>query len=195
MGTMYQSTPDYYNDFIAHANHKYINKYKSKSGRWVYVYTQPKASDIPNPYVALNEGMNSLRDRKNQAVSGVKKKANSQLNSFYNKMDNWGASTRKKIQTTKSNTKKKVDSKLNDFYSKADSAGATARKKITSKVDQASNAYDKYTKKRKQVAAGKKLMKKHAQNKRVQRQVESDNAVYRRALSDAYKTIKRRKSK
>ena len=193
--SMYQSTPDFYNDYIAHRDHKYINKYKSKSGRWVYVYTQPKASDLPNPYVALNEGMNSLRDRKNQAVSGVKKKANSQLNSFYNKMDNWGASTRKKVQTKKSSVAKSANSKLNDFYSKADSAGASARKKISSKASQVSDAYDKYTKKRKSVAAGKKLMKKHAQNKRVQRQVESDNAVYRRALSDAYKTIKRRKSK
>lgn len=192
---IYQSTPDYYNDFIAHASHKYINKYKSKSGRWVYVYTQPKASDLPNPYTMMDEGMNYLRGKKNRAVSTAKKTVNSKLNSFYNKADATGAAARKKIQTTKSNTKKKIDSTLNSFYNKADATGAAARKKITSKVDQASNAYDKYTKKRKSVAAGKKLMKKHAQNKRVQRQVESDNAVYRRALSEAYKTIKRRKSK
>ena len=34
----YQSTPDYYRDFISHANYKYISKHRGPSGKWVYVY-------------------------------------------------------------------------------------------------------------------------------------------------------------
>lgn len=192
---MYQSTPDFYNDYIAHRDHKYINKYKSKSGRWVYVYTQPKASDLPNPYVALNEGMNTLRTNtsnlikrgKKAAVKGVAKGVSGVLNTNdrFNKYMNSKASA----------TGKAVASKTSKTYSKVASKATSTYNKAAKKASEYSEAYDKYAKKRKQVAAGKKLMKKHAQNKRVQRQVESDNAVYRRALSNAYKTIKRRKSK
>lgn len=34
----YQSTPDYYRDFISHADYKYISKHRGPSGKWVYVY-------------------------------------------------------------------------------------------------------------------------------------------------------------
>ena len=39
---MYQATPDYYNDFIAHNNHKYLRKYLGPSGKMIYVYKKPK---------------------------------------------------------------------------------------------------------------------------------------------------------
>ena len=182
---MYQSTPDFYNDYIAHErSHKYINKYKNKSGRWVYVYTQPKVSDLPNPYEVMNNGMSSLRSKasglvkrgKKAAITGTAKGVAGALNvnDRFNKYMNSKASA----------VGKKVTSKTSKVYGQA-----------AKKAEEYSEAYGKYAKKRKQIAAGKKLMKKHAQNKRVQRQVESDNAVYRRALSEAYKTIKRRKSK
>lgn len=56
------------------------------------------------------------------------------------------------------------------------------------------SAYDSNRKNRQMVAAGKKNIKKHNINKRVQKWVESDNAVYARALKNARRTIKRRKS-
>ena len=34
----YQSTPDYYRDYISHADYKYISKHRGPSGKWVYVY-------------------------------------------------------------------------------------------------------------------------------------------------------------
>ena len=44
----YQSTPDYYNDFISHASHKYISKHKSLSGKWVYKYYKNKSTKLGN---------------------------------------------------------------------------------------------------------------------------------------------------
>ena len=39
----YQSTPDYYNDYISHygtqaKTHKYIDRKKGKNGKWIYIY-------------------------------------------------------------------------------------------------------------------------------------------------------------
>ena len=46
----YQSTPDFYRDYIEHGYlkdaaakaHKYIERYKGKNGKWVYVYRKAK---------------------------------------------------------------------------------------------------------------------------------------------------------
>lgn len=80
---IYQSTPDYYNDFISHANHKYIDKYMGKNGKWVYVYKTPK-----NPYVEMHEGMQRLqgglgRTAKRAAIGALS--ANNQFNKYMNK--------------------------------------------------------------------------------------------------------------
>lgn len=80
---IYQSTPDYYNDFISHErSHKYIDKYKGKNGRWVYVYSRK------NPYEAMNEGMENLR----KGVRGAARTAavgalyaNSKFNNYMNR--------------------------------------------------------------------------------------------------------------
>lgn len=192
---IYQSTPDYYNDFIAHKDHKYIDKYRNASGRWVYVYTQPKLSDLPNPYVMLDEGMRSLRSKTSKAASNLKKKTvkgiakgagqavrvNNQFNSYMNKKASAAG--------------KKVGSGASKVYGSAAKKASSAYDTVVGKANEAATAYGKYAKKRKQVAAGKKLIKQHNVAKRKQARVESDNAVYRRALSNAYKTIKRRKSK
>lgn len=52
----YQSTPDYYRDYIEHGwlsdtakkAHKYIDKYLSKAGNWVYVYKTKADAAIDN---------------------------------------------------------------------------------------------------------------------------------------------------
>ena len=78
---IYQSTPDYYNDFISHANHKYIDKYMGKNGKWVYVYKR-------NPYEAMNDGMNNLRSGARRAVKRAAIGAlsvNDQFNKYMNK--------------------------------------------------------------------------------------------------------------
>ena len=218
---IYQSTPDYYNDFIAHKDHKYINKYRNASGRWVYVYEQPKLSDLPNPYLAISDvvnrsrsGMSSLASRgkaglkkgvakgagqavrvnnqfnsyMNKKASAVGKKVSGEASRAYGSAKSRGSAT---INRTTSAARKNASSVYNTAASKASKVYGQA----AGKVNEAANAYNKYAKKRKQVAAGKKLIKQHNINKRVQKKVESDNAVYRRALSNAYKTIKRRKSK
>lgn len=192
---LYQSTPDYYNDFIAHKDHKYINKYRNASGRWVYVYEQPKLSDLPNPYLMIDEGMSKLRSGASSLVSkgkaGLKKgvakgagqavRVNNQFNSYMNKKA--------------SAVGKKVGSGASKVYGSAAKKASSAYGTVAGKANEVTTAYGKYAKKRKQVAAGKKLIKQHNIAKRKQARVESDNAVYRRALSNAYKTIKRRKSK
>ena len=98
---IYQSTPDYYNDFVSHANHKYINKYMGKNGKWVYVYESPisvskrtatgtmnRIGQLPNPYEAINNGMNSLRSGARRAVKRTAVTAlgaNARFNSYMNK--------------------------------------------------------------------------------------------------------------
>ena len=52
----YQSTPDYYRDYIEHGwfsdtakkAHKYIDKYMSKAGKWVYIYKKKAKDSIEN---------------------------------------------------------------------------------------------------------------------------------------------------
>ena len=49
---IYQSTPDYYRDYIEHGwlkdqaakVHKYLKRWKNKAGKWVYQYKQPKSN-------------------------------------------------------------------------------------------------------------------------------------------------------
>lgn len=38
----YQSTPDFYRDYLEHRSHKYIDKYKNKFGNWIYRYKTSK---------------------------------------------------------------------------------------------------------------------------------------------------------
>lgn len=64
----YQSTPDYYNDYISHANHKYIDKHMGKNGKWIYTYAK-------NPYVAIDEAATNIRKKVSGAVDTVKKNA------------------------------------------------------------------------------------------------------------------------
>lgn len=48
----YQSTPDYYRDYIQHGwlkdqaakMHKYIKRWKNEAGKWVYQYKKPKSN-------------------------------------------------------------------------------------------------------------------------------------------------------
>ena len=219
---IYTSTPDFYNDYIAHErSHKYVDKYKNASGRWVYVYTQPKLSDLPNPYESMNNGMNSLRTGASNLVKRGKKAAAKgavkgvagalNLNDRFNKYMNGKASAAGKkvagsassaygsakrrgsatINKTTSAAKKNASSLYNTAASKA----TKVYNKTASKVGEYADAYEKYSKKRKQVAAGKKLIKKHNIARRAQKRAESDNAVYYRALKEARKTIKTRKSK
>lgn len=49
----YTATPDFYNDYIAHKEHKYIERYKDKNGKWQYRYKS-------------NNQKKAYKDRKNQ---------------------------------------------------------------------------------------------------------------------------------
>lgn len=40
---IYQATPDYYNDVIAHRDHKYISKHRGRTGKWIYKYYSNKS--------------------------------------------------------------------------------------------------------------------------------------------------------
>jgi len=161
----YQSTPDYYNEYIAH--------YGIKGMKW-------KKHKAVNPYVALDEGINKLRGAANDTTSRAKKKITSEVSKSYNSAKNRATSTANK---TYRSAVKKSSSVYNSIANK-----------VAGIYDEASDAYTKNRKKRKQVAAGKKLIKQHNINKRAKTRAESDNAVYYRALKNARHTIKRRKS-
>ena len=63
----YQATPDYYNDFIAHKDYKYIRKYIGPSGKTVYVYkgTKKKLWDETSADKAKRRAENSsLKNKK-----------------------------------------------------------------------------------------------------------------------------------
>lgn len=216
---IYQSTPDYYNDFIAHKDHKYINKYQ-KNGRWVYVYEQPKLSDFRNPYQVMDEGMTRLRSGASSLASkgkaGLKKgiakgagKAVSVNNRFNSYMNSKASAAGKKISgeasrvygsaksrgsATVNRTTSAAKKNAKSVYNTAASKASKVYGQAASKANEYADAYNKNRKKRKQVAAGKKLIKQHNIAKRTKTKVESDNAVYRRALKNAYQTVKRRKS-
>lgn len=206
----YIATPDFYNSFIAHRDHKYISKHKGKDGRWVYVYKQPKMSDLPNPYTEMNEGMNNLRTgAKKLAIGGLRGalNANNRFNQYMNKK---AASAGKAVageasrrynsakgRATAEYNKKSaaVKKNANSVYNTAAGTYNSAASAVGKKAGAVKDAYDENRKKRRAVAAGKKNIKKHNINKRVQKRVESDNAVYVRALKNARETVKRRKQK
>ena len=192
---IYQSTPDYYNDFISHASHKYIRKYQNQSGRWVYVYEQPKLSDLPNPYVALNEGMDTLSRKKNAAVRSAKKKTVRGLGKLASKAVDTNNRFNNYMNKKTVSAYNSAASKTRSKYNQAVEAAKPYASAVKKKYDETASSWNKYQKKRKQVAAGKKLIKKHNIARRAKARAESDNAVYYRALKNAYKTIKRRKSK
>lgn len=251
---IYQSTPDYYNDFVSHANHKYIDKYMGKNGKWVYVYKR-------NPYEAMNDGMNNLRsgarrtakkaaigalavnNRFNTYMNKKAKKAalgalalNSRFNSYMNKK---AASAGKKIagETSKAykSAKNRATTEINrrtsaarrnassvyntaagktrrayntaagktkSAYSSARSAYNSAAKKTKSAYNTAKDTYNstasaikKFNKQQKSKAAGRKLIRKHEQNRMVKNWVESDAAAYARAIKKTRKDLKRKKSR
>lgn len=216
---MYQSTPDYYNDFIAHKDHKYINKYQ-KNGRWVYVYEQPKLSDFRNPYQVMDEGMTRLRSGASSLTSrgkaGLKKgiakgagaavRTNNRFNSYMNgKASAAGkkiageasrayGSAKSRSSATVNRTTSAAKKNAQSMYNTAASKASKVYGQASSKVNEYADAYNKNRKKRKQVAAGKKLIKQHNIARRAQKKAESDNAVYYRALKNARQQIKRRKS-
>lgn len=195
----YIATPDFYNSFIAHRDHKYISKHKGKDGRWVYVYKQPKMSDLPNPYTEMNEGMNNLRTgAKKLAIGGLRGalNANNRFNQYMNKK---AASAGKAVAGEASKRYNSAKGRATAEYNKKSAAVKKNANSVyntaASAAGKAKDAYDENRKKRRAVAAGKKNIKKHNINRRVQKRVESDNAVYVRALKNARETVKRRKQK
>lgn len=76
----YQSTPDYYRDYIEHGwfsdttkkAHKYIDKYMNKAGKWVYVY-KTKAKTAMNNYKQEKEEKTKRKQLKNWIEKGVYK--------------------------------------------------------------------------------------------------------------------------
>lgn len=193
----YIATPDFYNSFIAHKDHKYISKHKGKNGRWIYVYTQPKMSDLPNPYVEMHEGMDSLqKGAKKLAVGGLRGALRAN-NSFNNYMNKKAASAGKAAAGEASRVYGKAKGRATAEYNKKSAAvkknATSVYNTAASAAGKAKDAYDENRKQRRAVAAGKKNIKKHNINKRVQKRVESDNAVYVRAFKNARETVKRRK--
>lgn len=150
--SMYQSTPDYYNDFIAHGNHKYIDKYMGKNGKWVYVYKK-------NPYEAMNEGMENLRGgarrtAKRAAIGALS--ANNRFNNYMNKKAKNAALT----ALSKNNQfNKYMNSKASDAGKKV--AGATssayksAKNRATSEINRKTSAVRKNASSIYNTAAGK----------------------------------------
>lgn len=76
----YQSTPDYYRDYMEHGwfkdtakkTHKYIDKYMSKAGNWVYVYKN-KAKKAIDEYKRYKEEETKKEQRKDWILKGVHK--------------------------------------------------------------------------------------------------------------------------
>lgn len=66
----YQSTPDFYREYIEHGwlkdqaakVHKYIKRWKNKAGKWVYQYTNPNANKPTMRSSELSKGIKSLSD-------------------------------------------------------------------------------------------------------------------------------------
>lgn len=240
---IYQSTPDYYNDFVSHANHKYIDKYMGKNGKWVYVYKR-------NPYEAMNDGMNNLRSGTRRAVKRaaigalsannqfntymnkkVKKaaigalSANNRFNNYMNKkvtgagkkvagetskayksaknratteINKRVSAARKNASSVYNTAAGKVNSaydKTKKAYSSAKSSYNNAAKKAKATYDSTANSIKKFNKQQKSKAAGKKLIRKHEQNRMVKNWVESDAAAYARAIKKTRKDLKRKKSR
>ena len=66
----YQSTPDFYREYIEHGYlkdqaakvHKYIKRWKNKAGKWVYQYTNPNTNKPIMRSSELSKGIKSLSD-------------------------------------------------------------------------------------------------------------------------------------
>ncbi len=152
MGTMYQSTPDYYNDYISHASHKYIDKYMGKNGKWVYVYKK-------NPYEAMNEGMENLR-------GGIRKTAkratigalsvNNQFNKYMNKKAKKVAiGALSKNQQFNNYMNKKVSDAGKKVAGEASKRYSSAKNRATSEINKRTSAVRKNASSVYNTAAGK----------------------------------------
>lgn len=180
---IYQATPDYYNDVIQH--------YGVKGMKW-------KHHKLKNPYVELHEGMGRLENASASTASKAVRGAFAANRKFNSYMNNKAASAGKAIAGEASKRYRSASGRATSIYNKLSSS---ARKKASSIYKTGSayagkvkSAYDENRKSRQMVAAGKKNIKKHNVNRRIQKRVESDNAVYARAFKNARRTIKRRKS-
>lgn len=149
----YIATPDFYNDFIAHKDHKYISKHKGKDGRWVYVYKQPKLSDLPNPYVEMHEGMDNLRTgAKKLAIGGLRGalNANNRFNQYMNKK---AASAGKAVAGEASR-------RYNSVYNTAAGAYNSAASAVGKKAGAVKDAYDENRKKRRALKNAREIIKR-----------------------------------
>lgn len=94
---MYQSTPDYYRDVIQHG-HKYVEKHRGPSGKWVYKYNRWK----------------SQRAEKN-AKKYRDKLANTQMQNFFDRNYKDGIDPYVETTNIKGNYKNRADRHIGTF--------------------------------------------------------------------------------
>lgn len=145
------------NNYLMHRSHKYIDKHKSKSGNWIYVYDKSKASrnrniikkdktynnDVPDEYQPKMEKEQSYKDR-------VKRKINNFLRSTFS--EDTAEKTRNAVENVINNVKDKELKKLNEQYSDMLNLSKNEYDRLSDEDKRKwEKAEDKYEAKRKQI--------------------------------------------
>lgn len=202
----YTPTPDYYNEVICHKDHKYISKHKGPSGKWIYVYKK-------NPYEAMNEGMNNLRNSARRGALDTALLANEknrQFNSFMNrqvgkaalgvlkKNNQFNRYMNKQVSTAG----KKVAGEASSAYNSAKNRATTTinnktqavRKNATSMYNAGKSTYDSAAKKVNSAASTAKSGYNTAV-KNTKDAYSSAKSSYDNAAKSVQKTIRKEKTK
>ena len=95
---MYQSTPDYYRDYIEHGwlkdaaakAHKYIDRWRGKNGKWYYRYKQ-ELTDLKGRYRTRNGGRTyiDLDERENERGYSSSRARGDQIYGSRNAKNGW----------------------------------------------------------------------------------------------------------
>lgn len=65
---IYQATPDYYNDVIAHRDHKYISKHRGRTGKWIYKYYSNKSKKAEKQAKQYRDELYNVANYQNMPV-------------------------------------------------------------------------------------------------------------------------------
>lgn len=65
---IYQATPDYYNDVIAHKDHKYISKHRGRTGKWIYKYYSNKSKKAEKQAKQYRDELYNVANYQNMPV-------------------------------------------------------------------------------------------------------------------------------
>lgn len=103
----------YYNDELEHAdrewkNHTYLNKYRGKNGKWVYVYKRK------HNQVALNGNGGSTPDGSQSATERISNSAHQALDRLRNKNARASRTADIRMKNTISTAKRRVNNAIRD---------------------------------------------------------------------------------